>query len=79
MPGNTEKAPLENANAPDTARVYERAKPELESGMGRLDNNQATPVRQPDRMPDAVSHAQETRQINSQEERPAAQRSQVRK
>jgi hypothetical protein len=52
--------------APDPARVYERAKPEAEAGIGRLDNNDgATPTRRPDQMGDAVTHAQKARQINA--------------
>jgi triphosphoribosyl-dephospho-CoA synthetase len=62
------KAALDETNAPDTARVYERAKPECESGMGRLDNNKATPANHPDRMDDAVMNKQPHRQINSEEE-----------
>ncbi len=34
---------------PDRSRSYERAKPEAESGMGRLDNNESTPTDDPDR------------------------------
>jgi len=59
------------SNAPDTARVYERAKPELESGMGRLDNNEATPADHPDRMTQAVSNKQQLRQINAEKEVPS--------
>jgi hypothetical protein len=39
---------------PDPARSYERAKPEAESGMGRLDNNKATPTPRPDHLERAV-------------------------
>jgi hypothetical protein len=62
------KAALDESTAPDTARVYERAKPECESGMGRLDNNTATPANHADRMHHAVANKQPTRQINSEEE-----------
>jgi hypothetical protein len=55
--------------APDPARVYERAKPEKESGMGRLDNNVATPTRRPDKIDDAVKNRQPPRQINAEDER----------
>jgi hypothetical protein len=42
---------------PDPSRSYERAKPEAESGMGRLDNNKSTPTNQPDRPQQAVKNA----------------------
>jgi hypothetical protein len=46
--------------------VYERAKPEAEAGMGRLDNNErATPTRRRDQIGDAVTHAQKSRQLNA--------------
>ena len=51
--------------APDTARTYERARPEDEAGMGRLDNNQAVPTDRPDETADAVKNRQEPRQINA--------------
>jgi hypothetical protein len=58
--------PIAPEHAPDTARSYERAKPEKEAGMGRLDNNSgATPAKSPDQMEDAVTHKQALRQINS--------------
>src|SRR3954467_2124703 len=53
--------------APDPSRSYERAKPEAESGMGRLDNNQSTPTNQPDRQQQAVKNSQPPRQINAHE------------
>jgi hypothetical protein len=62
------KSPRDESTAPDTARVYERAKPECESGMGRLDNNKATPADHCDRMIDAVANKQPNRQINSEDE-----------
>ncbi len=60
-----------NSTGPDTARVYERAKPELESGMGRLDNNEGTPAQHADRMADAVPNQQPLRQINAEDEKPS--------
>ena len=57
--------PVSPAQAPDTARVYERAKPEKESGMGRLDNNKFVPAACDDKMEDAVGHKQANRQINA--------------
>jgi len=62
------KTPQDESAVPDTARVYERARPECESGMGRLDNNKATPADHADRMIDAVRNKQPNRQINSEEE-----------
>ena len=52
---------------PDPSRSYERAKPEAESGMGRLDNNKSTPTNQPDRAKQAVKNKQPPRQINAHE------------
>jgi hypothetical protein len=52
---------------PDPARSYERAKPEAESGMGRLDNNKSTPTDDPDRMKQSVKNAQPPRQLNADE------------
>jgi hypothetical protein len=52
---------------PDPAQSYERAKPEAESGMGRLDNDQATPANQPDRQDQTVKNRQPPRQINAHE------------
>lgn len=57
--------PASPAEAPDTARTYERAKPEKEGGMGRLDNNKATPARSDERAEQAVTHKQPNRQINA--------------
>jgi hypothetical protein len=51
--------PLNKGNAPDTATSYERAKPENEAGMGRLDNNDdATPTHRPDRADNATPNKQ---------------------
>src|SRR4051812_39257581 len=47
---------------PDPSRSYERARPEAESGMGRLDNNESTPTNQPDREKQAVKNKQPPRQ-----------------
>lgn len=59
--------PASPAQAPDTARSYERAKPEKEAGMGRLDNNKATPERSCEHMEDAVANRQPNRQINAED------------
>ena len=62
--------PLSKEEAPDPSDVYERAHPERESGMGRLDNNaDATPRMVADHMLDAVTNAQDgSRQINAHDE-----------
>ena len=60
--------PVNPQSAPDPARSYERARPETESGQGRLDNNaNATPAPSPDRQEQAVRNRQEARQINAEE------------
>ena len=61
--------PLTDDSAPDTATVYERAKPEKEAGMGRLDNNaDATPTPCPDSVEKAVSNKQvPEHQINAED------------
>jgi hypothetical protein len=59
---------MADENVQDPARSYERAKPEKESGMGRLDNNaRATPADDPDRMEQGVKNAQPPRQVNAEE------------
>jgi len=50
---------------PDTARVYERAKPEAEAGMGKLCVPPARRSRRVDRMNQAVGNRQENRQLNA--------------
>ncbi|HEY2589058.1 MAG TPA: hypothetical protein VGI81_25165 [Tepidisphaeraceae bacterium] len=59
--------PASPAQAPDTARTYERAKPEKEAGMGRLDNNKATPERSCEHLEEAVTHRQANRQLNAED------------
>jgi len=56
---------LSPKQAPDPATVYERAKPEKEAGMGRLDNNAFKAEESEDKMEHAVSHKQALRQINA--------------
>ena len=71
-----EQRPLSPQEAPDPSNNYERAHPEREAGMGRLDNNKATPESQPDAEKQAVHNKQDPqRQINAEEtsERPAPQ------
>ena len=58
--------PSSPQQAPDPSNNYERSHPERESGMGRLDNNKATPEQAPDRPEQAVKNAQDgTRQLNA--------------
>jgi hypothetical protein len=59
--------PASKEVAPDPSDNYERAHPEHESGMGRLDNNtRATPTKSPDASPDAVKNSQDgSKQINA--------------
>ena len=54
---------------PDPARSYERAKPEKEAGMGRLDDaaRGATPTDRPDRTEHAVPNVHSPRQLNAEE------------
>jgi len=56
---------LSSMHAPDPATSYERAKPEKEAGMGRLDNNVFKAEECEDKMEHAVSHKQSLRQINA--------------
>ncbi len=60
-----EKRAGSKQQVPDPATVYERAKPEAESGQGRLDNNKATPARHADRIADTVGNKQASRQLNA--------------
>jgi hypothetical protein len=65
---NPQMRPASKELAPDPATVYERAKPEKEAGMGRLDNNVGTPEQSPDRIEQAVTHKQDPeRQINAED------------
>jgi hypothetical protein len=66
---SNKQRPLPPEQAPDTARVYERAKPEKEAGAGRLDaNGKATPRPVPDPASATVPNAQDpTRQLNSED------------
>jgi hypothetical protein len=59
-----DKRPLSADEAPDTARVYERARPEAEGGMGRLDNEKGTPTDRADQSFDASHNKHVSRQIN---------------
>jgi hypothetical protein len=60
--------PASPERAPDPADSYERAHPGREAGMGRLDNDKATPQQSPDRSAEATSNQQDgSRQINAQD------------
>ena len=58
--------PASPQQAPDPSNNYERAHPENEAGMGRLDNNKAVPTDAPDRGEQAVKNKHDgTRQLNA--------------
>lgn len=59
--------PLSPEQAPDPTNNYERSHPEREAGMGRLENNKATPTNDPDRQEQAVTNKQDPRQLNAQD------------
>ena len=60
--------PASPGEAPDPANAYERAHPQREAGMGRLDNNDdAVPTSNPDQQHQAVPNRQDPRQINAHE------------
>ena len=54
--------PASPEQAPDPSNNYERDHPEREAGAGSMTSpiGQATPARTPDKMPNAVGHAQDT-------------------
>jgi hypothetical protein len=62
---NPQMRPASKELAPDPARVYERADPKKEAGMGRLDNNVGIPAKTPDKTENAVKQKQPLRQINA--------------
>jgi hypothetical protein len=53
---------------PDPARSYERAKPEKEAGMGRLDNDVATPIDRPDQAEAPLRNAHAPHQLNAEDD-----------
>jgi hypothetical protein len=60
--------PASKEQAPDPSNSYERSHPEHEAGMGRLDNNKATPTEKPDRIEDPVKNKQQgTRQLTGED------------
>lgn len=62
---NPQMRPASKELAPDPATSYERARPEKEAGMGRLDNDVATPRQSPDKSQQAVVNQQPNRQLNA--------------
>ena len=67
----SENRPLSPSQAPDPATSYERAKPEKESGMGKLDSpiGQSTPADHAEHADHGVPNAQDpSRQINAQDD-----------
>jgi hypothetical protein len=64
---SSQNRPISPDQAPDTARVYERAKPEAESGAGRLDNNKFKPHDRPDAAERLVNDKIPSRQINAED------------
>jgi len=60
--------PSSNEQAPDPSNSYERAHPEREGGIGRVDSNKATPEPQADGTPAAVPNKHKPgKQINPQD------------
>lgn len=68
QPSNSKRPqPIDPAVPPDPARTYERAKPEAESGMGRLTCDPSTPTDVPDQEDQAVGNRQDSRQLNTEQ------------
>ena len=70
-PNASQNRPASPAQAPDPATNYERAKPEKEAGMGRLDSpiGRSTPLDRPDDGEQAVDNSQPgDRQINAHDD-----------
>lgn len=59
------KLPFSEAELPDPARTYERARPEVESITGRLVHEKTIPSTVRDRIDDAVLNKQPLRQLNA--------------
>jgi hypothetical protein len=65
----SQNRPASKEQAPDPATSYERAKPEKEAGMGRLDNNdEAVPTDRKDRHNQAGQKRRPSRQINAEQD-----------
>ena len=70
-PNASQNRPASPAHAPDPATNYERAKPEKEAGMGRLDSpiGRATPTDRADDLEQPLDNTQPgDRQINAHDE-----------
>ncbi|HEX4053717.1 MAG TPA: hypothetical protein VHX86_05595 [Tepidisphaeraceae bacterium] len=59
------KPPVSDAELPDPARTYERARPEAESLSGRLTQEENIPSAYRDRIDNAVPNKQPLRQLNA--------------
>ncbi|HWE03741.1 MAG TPA: hypothetical protein VG326_15160 [Tepidisphaeraceae bacterium] len=60
--------PLSKESAPNPANSYERADPDKEAGMGRLDNNKGTPINVPDSMTGGTPNKQDPEhQLNAED------------
>jgi hypothetical protein len=65
---NEQMRPASKEKAPEPSNVYERAHPENESGMGRMDNNKFVPSPHADSLESSVTHKQDgTRQLNAED------------
>jgi hypothetical protein len=69
IPMPEQMQPSSKQAAPDPSHSYERSHPGREAGMGRMDNNAATPTDAPDTGRQAVKNQQDpTRQVNAQDD-----------
>jgi hypothetical protein len=70
-PNASQNRPASPGQAPDPATNYERARPEKEAGMGRLDSpiGRSTPIDRPDDEEQALDNTQPgDRQINAHDD-----------
>ena len=58
-------ASSEKGVVPDTARTYERAQPDKESGTGQMTGNQFTPAPEDDEEGEAVTNQSESRELTA--------------
>lgn len=60
--------PASPKQAPDPSDSYERAHPENEAGMGRMEGSRPAPSNQPDRQKETAKNRQDpTRQVNAED------------
>jgi hypothetical protein len=59
--------PQPEDKGPDTARVYERARPEAEAGMGEMRAIPSRPAECRDKIHAAVTNRQKLRQLNAED------------